>query len=110
MQTQLEWQLGSFLPSYFYLLTSQDTIDVTWRDSLQSSRRNPPPARPQLVFSLPPPPSTMVLNPHKLGVHKLLKHIPLNAIFDAPSKARLRKAVNIADLRLCAKQRAHKVS
>jgi len=51
----------------------------------------------------------MVINPHKLGVHKLLKHIPLNAIFDAPSKARLRKAVNIADLRLCAKQRAHKV-
>jgi hypothetical protein len=52
----------------------------------------------------------MIPNPHKLGVHKLLKHIPLNAIFDAPSKARLRKAVNIADLRLCAKQRAHKVS
>jgi len=52
----------------------------------------------------------MIPNPHKLGVHKLLKHIPLNAIFDAPAKARLRKAVNIADLRLCAKQRAHKVS
>ena len=52
----------------------------------------------------------MVLNPHKLGVHKLLKHIPLNALFDAPSKARLAKAVNIADLRLCAKARAHKVS
>ena len=54
--------------------------------------------------------TVMIPNPHKLGVHKLLKHIPLNAIFDAPSKARLRKAVNIADLRLCAKQRAHKVS
>lgn len=52
----------------------------------------------------------MIPNPHKLGVHKLLKHIPLNGLFDAPSKARLRKAVNIADLRLCAKQRAHKVS
>ena len=52
----------------------------------------------------------MIPNPHKLGVHKILKHIPLNAMFDAPSKARLRKAVNIADLRLCAKQRAHKVS
>ena len=51
----------------------------------------------------------MVLNPHKLGVHKILKHIPLNAIFDAPSKRRLAKAVNIADLRLCAKQRAHKM-
>ena len=51
-----------------------------------------------------------MINPHKLGVHKVLQHIPLNALFDAPSKARLRKAVNIADLRLCAKQRAHKVS
>jgi len=51
----------------------------------------------------------MTITPHKLGVHKILKYIPLNAIFDAPSKARLRKAVNIADLRLCAKARAHKV-
>jgi len=51
----------------------------------------------------------MVLNPHALGVHKILKHIPLNALFNAPSKARLAKAVNIADLRLCAKQRAHKM-
>lgn len=51
----------------------------------------------------------MVINPHKLGVHKVLSKIPLNALFDAPSKARLAKAVNIADLRLCAKQRAHKV-
>ena len=50
------------------------------------------------------------ITPHKLGVHKILKHIPLNAIFDAPSKRRLAKAVNIADLRLCAKARAHKVS
>ena len=50
------------------------------------------------------------ITPHKLGLHKILKHIPLNAIFDAPSKARLAKAVNIADLRLCAKARAHKVS
>jgi L-lactate dehydrogenase (cytochrome) len=49
------------------------------------------------------------ITPHKLGVHKLLKHIPLNLIFDAPSKRRLAKAVNIADLRLCAKARAHKV-
>ena len=52
----------------------------------------------------------MVINPHKLGVHKVLQHIPLNKVFDAPAKARLAKAVNIADLRLCAKQRAHKVS
>lgn len=51
----------------------------------------------------------MLFNPHKLGLHKLLKHIPLGAVFDAPYKARLRKAVNIADLRLIAKSRAHKV-
>jgi L-lactate dehydrogenase (cytochrome) len=52
----------------------------------------------------------MIFNPHKLGLHKIFQHIPLNAIFDAPYKARLRKAVNIADLRLIAKARAHKVS
>jgi len=50
------------------------------------------------------------INPHKLGIHKVLKHIPLNALFDMPSKRRLAKAVNIADLRLCAKQRAHKMA
>jgi len=49
------------------------------------------------------------ITPHKLGIHKILKHIPLNLIFDAPSKRRLAKAVNIADLRLCAKARAHKM-
>ena len=52
----------------------------------------------------------MIFNPHKLGVHKLRKNIPLNAIFDAPYKRALKKAVNIADLRLIAKSRAHKVS
>jgi len=51
----------------------------------------------------------MIFNPHKLGVHKVLQHIPLNKVFDAPYKARLRKAVNIADLRAIAKARAHKV-
>jgi L-lactate dehydrogenase (cytochrome) len=51
----------------------------------------------------------MLFNPHKLGVHKILKHIPLNAVFDAPYKARLKRAVNIADLRDIAKARAHKV-
>lgn len=51
----------------------------------------------------------MTITPHSLGVHKVLKHIPLNAILDAPSKRRLAKAVNIADLRLCAKARAHKM-
>jgi L-lactate dehydrogenase (cytochrome) len=52
----------------------------------------------------------MIFNPHKLGVHKVLRHIPLNAIFDAPYQRALKKAVNIADLRLIAKSRAHKVS
>jgi hypothetical protein len=52
----------------------------------------------------------MMFNPHKLGIHKVLKHIPLNAVFDAPYKRALKKAVNIADLRLIAKSRAHKVS
>jgi len=51
----------------------------------------------------------MIFNPHKLGIHKLLQNIPLGKVFDAPYKARLRRAVNIADLRLIAKARAHKV-
>mmetsp|Transcript_102252 Transcript_102252/g.286677 ORF Transcript_102252/g.286677 Transcript_102252/m.286677 type:complete len:432 (-) Transcript_102252:51-1346(-) len=51
----------------------------------------------------------MIFNPHKLGVHKVLQHIPLNAIFDAPYQAALKKAVNIADLRVIAKSRAHKM-
>jgi len=55
-------------------------------------------------------PLKMMFNPHKMGLHKILQHIPLNAIFDAPYKRRLAKAVNIADLRLIAKSRAHKVS
>eukprot|EP00977_Amphora_coffeiformis_P007651 scaffold1690_cov182-Amphora_coffeaeformis.AAC.8 len=44
-----------------------------------------------------------------MGLHKVLKHIPLGAVFDAPYKAALKKAVNIADLRLIAKSRAHKM-
>jgi hypothetical protein len=51
----------------------------------------------------------MIFNPHKLGIHKVLQHIPLNAIFDAPYQRALKKAVNIADLRIIAKSRAHKV-
>lgn len=51
----------------------------------------------------------MLFNPHKLGIHKLLQNIPLGAVFDAPYKRALKKAVNIADLRLIAKSRAHKV-
>jgi hypothetical protein len=53
---------------------------------------------------------TMMFNPHKLGIHKILSKIPLNAIFDTPYKAQLKRAVNIADLRLIAKARAHKVT
>lgn len=51
----------------------------------------------------------MLFNPHKLGVHKVLQHIPLNGLFDAPYQRALKKAVNIADLRLIAKARSHKV-
>lgn len=51
----------------------------------------------------------MIFNPHKLGLHKVLQHIPLGPVFDAPYKAMLKKAVNIADLRLIAKARAHKM-
>ena len=51
----------------------------------------------------------MLFNPHKLGVHKILQHIPLNGLFDAPYQRALKKAVNIADLRLIAKSRSHKV-
>ena len=40
------------------------------------------------------------ITPHKLGVHKLLKHIPLNLIFDAPSKRRLAKAVILEVLKV----------
>lgn len=53
--------------------------------------------------------ANMIFNPHKLGIHKILQHIPLNAIFDAPYKRQVARAVNIADLRLIAKNRAHKV-
>lgn len=51
----------------------------------------------------------MIFNPHKLGVHRLLRYIPLNALLDAPYKARLRRAVNIADIRSIAKARAHRM-
>eukprot|EP00546_Thalassionema_frauenfeldii_P015731 CAMPEP_0178912318 /NCGR_PEP_ID=MMETSP0786-20121207/10195_1 /TAXON_ID=186022 /ORGANISM="Thalassionema frauenfeldii, Strain CCMP 1798" /LENGTH=431 /DNA_ID=CAMNT_0020584885 /DNA_START=158 /DNA_END=1453 /DNA_ORIENTATION=+ len=51
----------------------------------------------------------MIFNPHKFGIHKLLKNIPLNGVFDAPYRAAVKKAVNIADLRSIAKARAHKM-
>lgn len=53
--------------------------------------------------------NAMIFNPHKFGIHKLLKNIPLNGVFDAPYRAAVKKAVNIADLRSIAKARAHKV-
>jgi hypothetical protein len=53
---------------------------------------------------------TMLLDPHKLGVHKILKHVPLNALFlDRPYQMAVQKAVNIADLRAIASKRAHKM-
>lgn len=50
-------------------------------------------------------------SPHDLGLHKILNPLrPLiSPIVDWPSKQRLRAAVNIADLRQCAKLRAHKM-
>lgn len=49
------------------------------------------------------------ITPHRLGVHKILKNIPLNGVFDYPYQRAVKKAVNIADLRLIAKSRAHKM-
>lgn len=41
---------------------------------------------------------------HKLGLHKVLKHVPLvSKILNAPYKHQLKNAVNIADLRMVAK-------
>ena len=49
------------------------------------------------------------LTPHSLGLHKLLRPLrPLvNPFVEAGAKRRLRNAVNIADLRECARKRAH---
>lgn len=53
----------------------------------------------------------MLFNPHKLGVHKILKHVPLSVsrILDVRHQRNVRKAVNIADLRRIAQQRSHKM-
>lgn len=52
----------------------------------------------------------MIFNPHKvLSIHKLLRHVPLNALLDRPYQRAVRKAVNIADLRRVAQQRAHRM-
>ena len=52
----------------------------------------------------------MPATPHSLGVHRLLAPLrPLARVLDVPSQRRLAAAVNIADLRSCAAQRAHKM-
>ena len=51
----------------------------------------------------------MLLDPHKLGVHKILQHVPLSELLNRPFQAAVEKAVNVADLRVIASQRAHKM-
>ncbi|CAB9513575.1 Peroxisomal (S)-2-hydroxy-acid oxidase [Seminavis robusta] len=52
----------------------------------------------------------MIFNPHKLGVHKVLQYIPwMGRLLDIQHQARVRQAVNIADLRNIARGRAHKM-
>lgn len=51
----------------------------------------------------------MLFDPHRLGVHKVLQHVPLNALLDRPFQAAVQRAVNIADLRKIASRRAHKM-
>lgn len=50
-------------------------------------------------------------SPHDLGLHKVLNPLRtiVNPIVEYGAKQRLRNAVNIADLRQCAKLRAHKM-
>jgi len=56
-------------------------------------------------------PSFKIPSPHDLGLHHVLKPFrPLiNPLVDTLAKRRLNKAVNIADLRMCAKKRSHKM-
>lgn len=109
-----DWNSCVFVGSSFSSLQASLAVDTdvsiastTKFTSLLASTAHPPVCIFPIDYNNT---ATMVINPHKLGVHKVLQHIPLNKVFDAPAKARLAKAVNIADLRLCAKQRAHKVS
>jgi hypothetical protein len=53
----------------------------------------------------------MPFNPHAMGVNNVLKWLsPLvRPMLNAPSARRLESAVNIADLRLAARQRAHRM-
>jgi len=55
--------------------------------------------------------SFKIPSPHDLGIHKVLKHIRpiINPLVDTFSKHRLNNAVNIADLRICARKRSHKM-
>tara|TARA_B110000858_G_scaffold174989_1_gene208008 strand:+ start:1601 stop:2977 length:1377 start_codon:yes stop_codon:yes gene_type:complete len=50
-------------------------------------------------------------SPHDLGIHHIFKHFRpiVNPLVNTFSKNRLEKAVNIADLRICAKKRSHKM-
>ena len=50
-------------------------------------------------------------SPHDLGIHHIFKHFRpiINPLVNTFSKNRLEKAVNIADLRICAKKRSHKM-
>ena len=55
--------------------------------------------------------SFKIPSPHDLGLHKVLKYIRpiINPVVDTFSIYRLNNAVNIADLRICAKKRSHKM-
>ena len=47
---------------------------------------------------------------HKLGIHRVLSKVPFaREILNVPSQRRLAAAVNIADIRECAKARSHKM-
>jgi isopentenyl diphosphate isomerase/L-lactate dehydrogenase-like FMN-dependent dehydrogenase len=55
--------------------------------------------------------SLKIPSPHDIGLHHILKYIRpiINPLVDTLSKNRLNNAVNIADLRICAKKRSHKM-
>ena len=52
-----------------------------------------------------------MLTPHQLGLHRLLSPLsPLvRPLINRAANKRLRKAVNISDLRACAEARVHKM-
>lgn len=53
----------------------------------------------------------MLFNPHKLGVHKVLRPIakPVARLLDAAHQANVGRAVNIGDLRAVARRRSHRM-